>query len=228
MIETFLFGVFPYLALVFAVAGGIFRYLRYPFTYTSLSSELLEKRWLFWGSVSWHFGIIPVLLAHLGAGLFPAQAAAVHASGAVTFLLEAAGLTLGLLAGIGILMLAGRRLVRPEAAAVTSVMDAIVLAVLAIQVMAGIALSVLYRWGSIWYLDTASPWFWSLVRLKPDFSAIHPLPLLVRFHMFNGFVAIALFPISRLVHLVSMPVSYLWRPFQVVIGNRRRKKPDPS
>jgi nitrate reductase gamma subunit len=227
MIETFLFGVFPYLALVFAVGGGIYRYVKDPFSYSSLSSELLEKRWLFWGSVAWHFGIIPVLLAHLAAGLFPAQAAAVHANGLATFFLETIGLALGILAAFGVLILAVRRVVRPEAAAVTTPMDALVLAALAVQVTAGVVLSVRYRWGSIWYLDTASPWFWSLVRLKPDFSAIHPLPGLVRFHMFNGFVIIALFPVSRLVHLVSVPVSYLWRPFQVVIWNRRRR-PDRS
>ena len=223
MSETILFGVFPYLALLFALGGGLYRYFSNPFSYSSLSSELLEKRWLFWGSVSWHYGIIPILLAHLFAGLFPRLAAAVHSGGVLTFVLETVGLSLGLFAVIGIIVLIGRRAFQPRVGTVTSVMDSILLAVLAFQVIAGTTLSILYRWGSIWYLSTASPWFWSLVRLDPDFSTISPLPWLVKFHMLNGFVLIALFPVTRLVHLVSAPVSYLRRPFQVVVWNRRPK-----
>lgn len=222
MTETFLFGVFPYLALLFAVGAGLYRFATNPFSFSSLSSELLEKRWLFWGSVAWHYGIIPILAAHLFAGLFPGLAAAAHRSGLATFALEVVGLALAVLAAVGVLLLIGRRLFHPAAASVTSVMDWIVLVILGVQVTAGIVMSVLYRWGSIWYLDTASPWFWSIARLRPDFSAIHPLPWLVRLHMFNGFVVIALFPISRLVHLASAPLSYLWRPFQIVLRNRRR------
>ncbi len=222
MTETFLFGVFPYLALLFAIGAGLYRFVADPFSFSSLSSELLEKRWLFWGSVAWHYGIIPILAAHLFAGLFPGLAAAAHRSGLATFALEVAGLALGILAAIGILLLFGRRLLHPAAASVTSIMDWIVLVALAVQVAAGIAVSIRYRWGSIWYSHTASPWFWSLARLRPDFSPIHPLPWLVRLHMLNGFIVIALFPISRLVHLVSAPVAYLWRPFQVVLRNRQR------
>lgn len=223
MSEVILFGVFPYAALLFAFGGGFTRYRADPFSYSSLSSELLEKRWLFWGSVSWHYGIIPILLAHLFAGLFPRLAAAVHSSGVRTFALEAAGLAFGLFAAAGIFILIARRVFHSGARAVTSLSDWVLLAVLAFQVTAGITLSILYRWGSIWYLNTASPWFWSLVKFNPDFSTISPLPGLVKLHMLNGFLLIAMFPVTRLAHLVSAPVSYLRRPFQVVIWNRRRK-----
>ncbi len=225
MTDAVLFGVFPYLAVLFAFGGGLTRYFSNRFSWSSLSSEILEKRWLFWGSVPWHYGIIPLLLAHLFAGLFPRQAAASHASGAATFALETGGLALGLLSFFGLLVLLGRRIFHPSARAVTSAMDWIVLAALAFQVGAGISVAVLYRWGSLWYLNTASPWFWSLARLQPDWSAISPLPWLIKLHMFNGFVLFALFPVSRLVHLVSAPVSYLWRPFLVYVRNKRRGEP---
>jgi nitrate reductase gamma subunit len=38
--------------------------------------------------------------------------------------------------------------------------------------------------------------------------------------MLNGFLVIALFPFSRLVHLIMFPFWYLWRPYQLVISNR--------
>jgi NNP family nitrate/nitrite transporter-like MFS transporter len=38
-------------------------------------------------------------------------------------------------------------------------------------------------------------------------------------------VILALLPFSRLVHALSVPVHYLWRPFQVVVWNRARLAP---
>jgi nitrate reductase gamma subunit len=46
------------------------------------------------------------------------------------------------------------------------------------------------------------------------------LPWVVQLHMLNGFLVIALFPFSRLVHLIMIPFWYLWRPYQLVIRNR--------
>jgi nitrate reductase gamma subunit len=39
--------------------------------------------------------------------------------------------------------------------------------------------------------------------------------------MLGGFLLIAVFPFTRLVHAVTVPITYLWRPYQVVIWNRR-------
>ena len=56
MTDTLLFVVFPYLAVFLAVFGSIYRYFTSRFSYSSLSSELVEKRRLFWGAVpSWRW-----------------------------------------------------------------------------------------------------------------------------------------------------------------------------
>ena len=43
------FIAFPYVALVLAIGVGIYRYFKKRYTYSSLSSEILENRKLFWG-----------------------------------------------------------------------------------------------------------------------------------------------------------------------------------
>jgi nitrate reductase gamma subunit len=48
------------------------------------------------------------------------------------------------------------------------------------------------------------------------------LPLVIKLHFLNGALLIAFFPFGRLVHMVSFPISYLWRSFQVVIWTRRK------
>jgi nitrate reductase gamma subunit len=219
--NTFLFGVFPYIAILLAVFGSIYRYFAHRFSYSSLSSQLLENRALFWGSLSWHYAIIPILLAHLFSGIFPGVSAAILGSNVSLFIFEWLGYALAYMAAFGLAILIARRIVFPKIFAVTSLMDWILLADLALQVVVGSTIAISYRWGSLWYLRTAVPWFWSLVSLNPDYSSIINLPWLVKLHMFNGFVVILLFPFTRLAHLVTVPVTYLWRPFQVVIWNRR-------
>jgi nitrate reductase gamma subunit len=218
-----LFAAWPYVALTLAVVGGLYRYYTDRFSYSSLSSQLLENRRLFWGSVPWHYGIIPILLAHLFAGLLPGATALILGGPGRLLVFELIGMSLGLFCLVGVVLLFLRRVsadARPRA--VTSVMDWFLLVCLTAQVAAGVAIALFVRWGSLWYLHTAVPWFWSLVRLSPDFGSVAPLPALVQFHIVNGFLLIALFPFTRLVHIFTVPVSYLWRPYQVVIWMRER------
>ena len=66
-----MFVAFPYVAIVLAIWGGVHRYRHDRFSYSTLSSQLLENRNLFWGSVPWHYGIVVVLFAHLIGFLVP-------------------------------------------------------------------------------------------------------------------------------------------------------------
>ena len=48
-----------------------------------------------------------------------------------------------------------------------------------------------------------------------------PLPWVIKLHVINFFVLLAVFPFSRLVHIITYPLGYLIRPWQIVIWNRR-------
>lgn len=220
MTDVILFAVFPYLALAVALAGGIHRYRHDRFSYSSLSSQLLENRHLFWGSVSWHYGIVIVLLAHLVALLIPGVWARVIAAPATLYTLEVVGFALALAALAGLCVLIVRRLAQPRIRAVTTIMDWVLLWVLLLQVALGFWVSLFYRWGAEWYVHTSVPWLISLASLDPQTRYVAFLPWMVQLYILNGFVVIALFPFSRLVHLVALPLHYLWRPYQVVIRNR--------
>jgi len=221
MVDLVLFAVFPYVAVILAILAGIYRYRSDRFSYSSFSSQFLEGRQLFWGSVPWHYGIIVILLAHLLAALFPRAWAALIAAPTRLYALEVAGLTLALLAIVGLVLLILRRLVSAHVFAVTSAMDWALLIVLLAQVVLGLWVALFYRWGSAWSLSTIVPWVASLVKFHPRLEYVTALPLPVKLHLLGGLFIIALFPFTRLVHLVSLPISYLWRPYQVVWWNRR-------
>jgi nitrate reductase gamma subunit len=79
-----------------------------------------------------------------------------------------------------------------------------------------------FRWGADWYLHTAVPWLISLVTFQPEVASVTALPWVVKVHILGGFLLIAVFPFTRLVHAVIWPITYLWRPYQVVVWNRER------
>jgi nitrate reductase gamma subunit len=223
--DAVLFIVFPYVAVILAIGVGLHRYLSGRYTYSSLSSQLLENRKLFWGSVPWHYGITLILLAHLLTWLFPGPAAAILGSGTRLFVIEAVGLALSFFAALGIIFLIVRRLpTHSRARAVTSSMDWVLLFFLLVQVFTGMGVALFDRWGSLWYLSTAVPWLWSLLLLHPDTSTVVALPALIQFHFVWGFAIILLFPFSRLVHIFTIPIEYLWRPYQIVIWYREPRR----
>ena len=224
MSELFWFVAFPYLAVGLAVAVGIYRFVTARFTYSSLSSQFLESTALFWGSVPWHYAILLILGAHLVGWLFP-QLWVDLLSGNRTYAVEVVGVGLSLLAIFGLGALLARRLFSPRVRAVSTPMDVVLLVLLLAQVVLGAAIAILYRFGGLWYPATAGAWLWSLATLSPNVQAVSALPALVKLHMVGGFVLVALFPFTRLVHLVSAPIGYLWRPYQVVVWYRRWGRP---
>lgn len=224
MLDIVLFVAFPYVAVVLAVLVGITRYSGDRFSYSSQSSQFLENRALFWGSVPWHYGILTILLAHLVAALFPGFWATVIGVPVRLYVLEVTGLALAVVTLVGLALLIGRRLRNSRVFVVTSAMDWVLLAVLLVQVALGFWVALVYRWGSDWYLHTAVPWMLSLLTLQPQIHYVTALPWIVKLHMLGGFLVVALFPFTRLVHLVTVPITYLWRPFQVVIWNRQPRR----
>jgi len=222
MSDYILFVVFPYLAFFIAVVVGLYRYFTDRFSYSSLSSQFLENRQLFWGSVPWHYGIILILFAHVFAAVFPSFWQNLLGTEARLYFLEITGMVLGIMVVAGILLLIFRRLTQPRIFAVTSLLDWLLLLDLLLQVVLGVYIAITYRWGGLWYLHTAAPWLRSLVQLNPDISTLTPLPFLVKLHFFNAFVVIGLFPFTRLVHIFTVPPGYLWKPYQLVIWHRAK------
>ncbi len=224
MIDLVLFGIFPYVAVALAVAVGLYRYLFDRYSWSSQSSQFLESRVLYWGSVPWHYPILAILLAHLLAFLFPAGWGHLLGRPLRLYLLEVTGFALAAFALAGLLLLILRRAGNTRVAAVTSVVDWLVLGALLLQVATGLHIALTLRWGSVWYLHTVTPWLWSLVKLDPQVQYLAVLPTTVKIHAVNAFVLLALFPFSRLVHVVSVPLSYLSRPLQVVIWQARKAR----
>ena len=222
MLDVMLFIVFPYVALAIGIVGTIYRYRTNQYSFTSMSSQFLETDLQFWGSTLWHYGILPTSIIHLAGFAIPKVMAAAHGTPELLYISELAGKVLGIMALVGAGILLYRRLTSPTIRAITTTMDWIILSLLFGQVFFGLILAFVYRWGATWFIYTATPWMNSLAFFQPAPQFVTALPLAHKVHFLTGFLLFALMPFSRLVHIATFPLSYIWRRFQLVIWTRRK------
>jgi nitrate reductase gamma subunit len=218
------FGVLPYVATVIFLVVTIQRYRQRKFTYSSLSSQFLENRQHFFGSVPFHYGLLVVLAVHALALVAPGWVLWWNSDPIRLWAGELIVLAFAVLTLVGLVNIALRRATVPLARRVTSLGDWVVYGLLLLQVVTGIGIATLHGWGSAWFATSATPWLWSLARMAPDVSWIAPLPWIVKLHFVNAFLLIGFFPFTRLVHVLVMPNQYLWRRTQVVIWNWDRSR----
>jgi nitrate reductase gamma subunit len=223
MLDFILFAVAPYVVIVVELVVSIKRYFSSAYKFSSLSSEFLESKQLFWGSVPWHYGIMVVLLGHLVAFMFPRELLLWNSVPIRLLILEVTALTFGLLALVGLIMLIYRRMTNSRIRAVTSKMDIAILVLLLVQVASGVGIALTCRWGSSWYAAAMVPYLRSVFTLSPNLDYISAMPWVVKLHVANAFAIIGILPFTRLVHFLILPISYIWRPYQLVIWNRRNK-----
>lgn len=219
--DSVFFTVLPFVAGVLFLVGTIYRYRSEAFTYSSLSSQLLENKQHFWALVPFHYGIITVLTGHIVAFLVPRSILVWNSHPLRLYILEVSALIFGLTTLVSLFAIIARRFTDRRVRVVTSKADWILYAMLLFQVFSGVYVAVFHRWGSSWFAASAAPYFWSLLRLSPDISVISAMPWMVKLHILNAFLVIAFFPFTRLVHILVVPNQYLFRRRQVVRWYRR-------
>lgn len=212
--HTLIFTVFPYICLTTFVVGHGYRYVTDRFGWNARSSEFLEKKYLFYGSILFHFGIIATFMGHAGGLLIPQRVYDVFGITARMHMAVAQwmGLAVGLAAFGGVLVLGWRRMKQPRLKIVTTRNDMVTLAALAVVIGTGLY-NVLFSHFDVLY--TVAPWIRGIVTFTPDSTLMLEVPFAVRVHVTAAWALLAFSPFTRLVHIWSVPLFYLVRPFIV-------------
>jgi len=224
MFNNFFFIGLPYAALTVLLVGSTFRYFQFGFKVSSLSSQFLEGRELFYGSRPFHWGVIFLFFGHAVAFLFPRSVVLWGTVPLRLVILEATALGFAISALFGLIMLMQRRFKNKRILAVTSKMDVIVYIMLLTQIISGIWVAYFARWGTVWFASVLSPYLKSLLLFQPDIAAVAEMPLSVQIHIISAFIFIGMIPFTRFIHFLVYPFSYMWRSYQYVIWNWDRKK----
>lgn len=227
-LHLFAFGIYPYICLSVFLIGSLVRFDREQYTWRSGSSQLLRARQLRWGSNLFHIGILFLFLGHFVGMLTPhALYEHVIGAGAKQMLAMVSGGIAGVICFIGLTLLLHRRLSDARIRATSSTMDIAILVILWVQLVLGLAtipFSAAHLDGSV--MMVLSEWAQRIVTFRGGAAErIRDVDWVFKAHMFLGLTIFLIFPFSRLVHIWSAPVWYVFRPYQVV---RKRGARGPS
>jgi len=212
MLNDLIFIALPYAALALVLFVTPYRFISNRLTWSAYSTQFLERKFLFWGINPWHYGVIPILAAHVIGFAFPGQVKGFLGNQQTLLLVESFGLGLGLYSLVGCLMLLLRRANSAMLSKVTFAGDWLVLYLLAFQAGTGIYIGGFERWGSQWYLHTAVPYLWSIVSFNPQLGYVSDLPFVFKLHAASAFLIVAVLPFTKLVHMLYLPFDFLKDP----------------
>jgi nitrate reductase gamma subunit len=224
-INLLAFGVYPYVALAICIIGSWARFDLSQYSWKAGSSQIFarsasEQRYMRIASNLFHVGVLFVLAGHFVGLLMPeALYHSVISTQNKQLLAMVSGGFFGVLCLIGLLMLLKRRIGDPRVRASSSTSDLLVLVVLLVQLVLGlltIVASTSHMDGSVMVM--LANWAQYTVTLQPmaAAAAIEPVGLVYKLHVFLGLSLFVLFPFTRLVHIISAPVWYLGRRYQIV------------
>jgi len=225
--HNFLFGIYPYIALSVLIIGSIARYERDPFTWKTSSSQLLRRKQLMVGSVLFHVGVLVIFFGHLVGLLTPIWIfdALGISHGAKQTLAVVAGGIAGAMALIGGLMLFHRRMTDPRIRKTSSFADIGILALLLGQLVLGIGTIFV----SLEHLDGHEmtkfmSWAQGIFTFQSDAAShIADVAWIFKLHLVLGLTIFLVFPFTRLVHMLSVPVRYFMRPGYQIVRSRRTR-----
>jgi len=219
-LNTFLYGYYPYIAIIVFFVGSALRYDRDQYTWRTGSSQLLRAKELRIGSNWFHIGILLLFVGHFAGLLTPPEI--YHGLGLSTsakqLLAVIAG---GIFGGIclrGMIILIRRRLTDVRIRATSSRMDIFILLLIGVQLVLGLLTLPI----SLYHSDGAnmlllSEWAQRIVTFRAGAAdLINEINFIFKLHLFFGITLFLVFPFSRLVHVWSVPVGYFSRPYQVV------------
>ncbi|WP_109316244.1 respiratory nitrate reductase subunit gamma [Pseudovibrio ascidiaceicola] len=222
--NTLFFGIYPYIALSVLIVGTIIRYDSEPYSWRAGSSQLLRRKQLVWGSVLFHVGVLVIFLGHFFGMLTPIAIFEMLgiSHGAKQVLAIVVGGIAGLMAIVGAGLLIHRRLYDARVRAASSAMDTFIICLLGFQLLLGLATIPI----SLQHLDGEEmvklmTWAQGIFTFRGDAATyVADASWIFKLHLFVGLSILLIFPFTRLVHMLSVPARYLWRPGYQIVRER--------
>ena len=181
------FAVYPYICLTLLTGGLLLRYTYAQEEWNARSSQFLESRMLRCGSLIFHIGILLSLGGHIVGLVLPPEA------------LRAVGISAQAHAQLPV-----RRTTRWT--------DIIVLLLIGFNAATGMYQAYAAHFDAF---TTIGPWVRGILTLAPAPGRMIHVPLFLQLHVLSGLTIFALLPFTRLVHIFSVPLSYVTFPFTI-------------
>jgi nitrate reductase gamma subunit len=228
--EILLWVILPYVAAATFLVGLWWRYRADQFGWTSGSTQIFESKILGWAGPAFHYGAIAAVGGHVIGLMIPKSftEAVGMSENTYRWFSAIAGAVAGVVCVIGFVGLVYRRITNVRVRRTTSRTDLLVYLLLVVLIGLGCWMTIGYNLLTEQpydYRESMSLWWRSLFILQPDVDAVQGANAVYRIHAIIAWAFWALFPFSRLVHMLSIPLQYLGRPY---ILYRRRYAVTPT
>src|SRR5699024_1545672 len=229
-LDILLWVVLPYVCLAVFVLGHVWRYRYDKFGWTTRSSQLYESRLLRWGSPLFHFGILFVVGGHIIGLVIPESwtGAIGITNDMYHWLAVGIGAVAGVCTVVGLAILIYRRRTVGPVFSATTANDKVMYIFLGATIFLGMSNTVVGNILSHYdYREELAVWFRGIFWFQLDPGLMVNAPMTFKAHAVVAFLLFAIWPFTRLVHVFSAPIGYLWRPYVVYrsratgqLGNR--------
>ena len=226
-LSKFVFAVYPYIALTIFVIGSWIRYDHEQYTWKTDSSMLLSKGSMVFASNFFHIGILSIFAGHFAGLVLPhgLWLALGVSDMQHQWLAISAGSVFGLMCFLGGTVLWLRRMFNARVRAAGRNMDIFILSWLMVTLVLGIStipVSIGHAsHGDAEVMLALSGWVQSVLTLSPQPELLDKVDPIFKTHMFFGMTVFLLFPFTRLVHVLTAPLTYVGRAYQIVRARRR-------
>ncbi|HVW19351.1 MAG TPA: respiratory nitrate reductase subunit gamma [Solirubrobacteraceae bacterium] len=216
--KLLLWAILPYAAVAVFVVGHVWRYRAGQLTWTTRSTQLLDRRILGWASPAFHYGALAAIGGHVIGVCIPESATewVGISEGFYRWFAGIAGGLAGAVTLVGFVGLVYRRASSDRVRRTTTRTDMLTYLLLTVLIVMGCWMTfghTLVTDSPYDYRASIGPWWRSLFYLDPDVDAISGAPLVYQLHAIVAWGFWAVFPFSRLVHAWSIPLAYLGRPY---------------
>lgn len=221
-VNNFLFTYLPHIAMAVFWFGLITRIVKTSRTIQAKSGQFLAGDGLKWGSNLFHYGIILVFIGHF-TGLFTPEKLyhLVMTTATKRVLAVSLGAVFGTLTFIGIIILIIRRFRNERIKLNSSPQDYFIIFLLLVEVGLGLASMVTTATSSVENYAALGEWAQKIITFQPDAGAvIAGHSLIYKLHIVTGLFIFIIFPYTKLMHIMVLPIAYFFRSgYQLV---RRR------
>lgn len=232
-IENFLFGVYPYIAGTVFIVGSLIRFDREQYSWKADSSQLLGKKGFRFASNLFHIGIIGIFFGHIIGMLLPhSWWQAITTDVGHQYIAVYAGSVFGGMSFIGAAMLLYRRMTNQRIVFTGRTRDSFVIFWLLVTALLGLStISTSYHHaqiGNVQNMLQLAEYVRSIATLNVNPELLTAaggvgfvdISFIYKLHMFFGMTIFLVFPFTRLVHIWSVPLTYLTRPYQIIRKNK--------
>ena len=225
-LQKLIFAVYPYIALTVFVIGSWIRYDSEQYTWKTDSSQLLSNKGMVLASNFFHIGILSIFGGHFAGLVLP------HGLWLALGVTDMQHQWLAIMAGsvFGVMCLIGggilwlRRMFNTRVRAGSRASDIFILSWLMVTLVLGLStlpVSVGHaNHGDATVMLALSAWVQSILTLNPQPELLDGVDPIFKLHMFFGLTVFLVFPFTRLVHVLTAPLNYVARSYQIVRAKR--------